>query len=87
MNPTKVKNMVVVAETASHSENFKLYKLKFVRWKTSFNPSLSDTGRSEKINFNFYFHTSCGDSKCFMKTLKAFIKPLEGSQGSVKINI
>ena len=68
----KSDNMVAAAETTSHSENFKLYELYFVRWKTSLNPALSDTGRREKINFNFYFYTSCGNSKCFVKTLKAF---------------
>ena len=38
-------------------------------------------------NLNFYFHTSCGSSKGFMKALKAFIKPLQASQRNVKIKI
>ena len=46
----KSDNMVAAAETTSHSENFKPYELYFVRWKTSLNPALSDTGRREKIN-------------------------------------
>ena len=37
-----------------------------------------------KINSNFYFHHS---SKGFMKALKAFIKPFETPQRSVKIKI
>ena len=44
-------------------------------------------GQSEKIKLNFYFHTLCGASKGFMKVLKAFIKPFEAPQRSVKIKI
>ena len=40
-----------------------------------------------KIELNFYFHTSFGASKGFMKALKAFIKPFEAPQRSVKIKI
>ena len=45
------------------------------------NPFRPDPGRRDKINFNFYFHTS-------MKWLiKAFIKPSEAPQRSVKIKL
>ena len=40
-----------------------------------------------KIKLNFYFHTSLCASKGFMKALKAFIKPFEAAQRSVKIKI
>ena len=40
-----------------------------------------------KIKLNFYFHTSLCASKGFMKALKAFIKPFEAPQRSVKIKI
>ena len=33
------------------------------------------------------FTLLCGDSKGFMKTFRAFIKPFEALQRSVKINI
>ena len=51
-----------------------------------FNPSRPDPGQREKIDLNFYFHTSLYASKGFMKALKAFIKPFEAPQRSVKIN-
>ena len=40
-----------------------------------------------KINLSFYFYTSCGVSKDFMKALKAFINPFEAPQRSVKLKI
>ena len=43
-------------------------------WTISINPSRPDPGEREKINLNFYFH-------------KAFIKPFEAPQRSVKIKI
>ena len=64
------------------------------------NPSRTDPGRREKINSNFYFHTSLWclkrfyeglkglhetASKGFMKALKAFMKPSEAPQRSAKI--
>ena len=53
----------------------------------NFNPYRPDPGRGEKINLNFIFTLLCGASKGFMKTLKAFIKPFEAPQRSVKIKI
>ena len=34
-------------------------------------------GEEKKIKLNFYFHTSCGASKDFLKALTASIKPFE----------
>ena len=34
-----------------------------------FNHSRDDPGQSEKTNLNFYFHTSCGESKGFIEDL------------------
>ena len=54
----------------------------------SVNPSRLDPGRREKINLNFYFHTSLWCLKRFYEgLLKAFIKPFEAPQRSVKIKI
>ena len=41
----------------------------------------------KKMKLNFYFHTSFWSSKSFMTALKAFIKPYEAPQISVKIKI
>ena len=41
----------------------------------------------KKITYIFIFRFLCGASKGFMKTLKAFIKPFEAPQRSVKIKI
>ena len=43
--------------------------------------------RREKNELNFYFYTSLCCLKGFMKALKAFIKPFEAPQRSVKIKI
>ena len=53
------------------------------------NPSRPNLGRREKIKLNFYFYTSLGwlKRKGFMKDLKAFMKPFEAPQRSVKIKI
>ena len=51
------------------------------------NPSHPNPGQREKINLNFYFHTSLRYSNGFMKALKAFINPFEPPQRSVKIII
>ena len=40
-----------------------------------------------KINLNSYFHTSLCYLKRFMKAFKAFLKPFEEPQRSVKIKI
>ena len=41
----------------------------------------------KKINLNFYFHTSLWCLRRFYEGLKAFIKPSEAPQRSVKIKI
>ena len=55
----------------------------------NFNPSRPDPEeiRREKINLNFYFHTSLLCLKRFYEGLKAFIKPFEAPQKCVKIKI
>ena len=50
-----------------------------------FNPSRPNPKQWEKIKLNFYFLTSLWCLKGFIKALKAFIKPFEGPQRSVKI--
>ena len=49
-------------------------------------PFISESCIEIKIKLNFYFQTSCRDSKGFMKAFKAFIKSFETSQ-SMKIKI
>ena len=41
----------------------------------------------KKLSYIFIFTLLCGASKGFMKALKAFIKPFEAPQRSVKIKI
>ena len=41
----------------------------------------------KKLSQIFIFTLLCGDSKDFLKALKAFIKPFESPQRSVKIKI
>ena len=41
----------------------------------------------KKLSSIFIFTLLCGALKGFMKALKAFIKPFEAPQGSVKIKI
>ena len=49
---------------------------------------ISESSAKTKINLNFIFTLLCGISKGFhKKTLKAFIKPFEAPQRSVKIKI
>ena len=55
--------------------------------RSSINSSRPDPGRRDKINLNLFFTLLCGASKSFMKALKAFIKPCEAPQRSVKIKI
>ena len=50
-------------------------------------PCVSESYLKIKINLNFYFALLCGASKGFMKASKAFIKPFERPQRSVKIKI
>ena len=50
-------------------------------------PFISESCIEIKIKLNFYFHTSLWCLKGFMKALKAFIKPFEAPQRSMKIKI
>ena len=52
-----------------------------------FNSSLPNPGRREKIKLIFIFTLLFGASKGFMKAFKAFIKPFEMPQRSVKMKI
>ena len=44
-------------------------------------------GKERKLTLIFIFTLLCGASKGFMKAFKAFIKPFEAPQRSVKIKI
>ena len=50
-------------------------------------PFISERCIEIKIELNFYFYIFSGASKGFMKAFKAFIKPFEAPQRSVKIKI
>ena len=50
------------------------------------NPPHPNPGRREKIKLQIYFHTSLSCLKGFMKALKAFIKPFEAPQRSVRVS-
>ena len=50
-------------------------------------PSRPSPGRREKNKLNFIFTPLCGASKSFIKAFKAFIKPFEAPQRSVKMKI
>ena len=53
-----------------------------------FNPSRSDPGQKEKINFKFLFsHFFVVPQKVLWKAIKAFTKPFKAPQRSVKIKI
>ena len=55
-------------------------------YDNTLNPSCRNPGRRDKINLNFYFLSSCSDSKGFLKAIKAiktFINPFEALQKSV----
>ena len=49
--------------------------------------SVTTPDEEKKITAIFIFTLLCGPSKGFMKVLKAFIKPFEAPQKSVKIKI
>ena len=52
------------------------------------NPSRVNSGQREKFDLKiFIFTLLCGASKGFLKAFKAFIKPFEAPQKSVKIKI
>ena len=50
-------------------------------------PNISESCTEIKIKLNVYLTLLCGASKGLMKGLKAFIKPFEAPQRSVKIKI
>ena len=50
-----------------------------------FNTSRPNPERREKLSQIFIFTLICGASEGFIKAFKAFIKPFEASQRSVKI--
>ena len=50
-------------------------------------PCISETYIKMKITQIFIFTRLCGASEGFMKAIKAFIKPFEAPQRSVKIKI
>ena len=58
----------------------------YIPWKHH-KTSRPNPRRKEKINLNFYFALLCYAWKGFMKVFKAFIKPSEAPQRSVKIKI
>ena len=53
--------------------------------KIEVNPSRPNSGRREKINLNFHFHTSLWDLKRFYEGLKCLHKTFWGTAKSVKI--
>ena len=55
--------------------------------KSGFNLTIPIPILAEESKLTFIFTLLCGVSKGFMKTFKAFIKPCEAPQRSVKINI
>ena len=65
--------------TATHLRTIDAHAHQFL------NPLRPNPGRREKINLNFYFHTSLWCLKSFYEGL--IIKPFEAAQRSVKINI
>ena len=52
-----------------------------------FNPACPNNGQRGKIKLNFYFFTSLWCLRSFNEALKAFIKPFEAPERSVKIKI
>ena len=73
-------------EKKCFSRGFFLKKEKAPNWSCFIVLTRSNPGRREKINLNFYFHTSLWCLKMFYESL-AFIKPFEAPQRSVKIKI
>ena len=73
------------------TKNFPLgWRLHWYFFKYSyfkFNPSRPSPVRRDKIKLNFIFTLLYYASKGFMKAFKAFIKPLEALEKSVKMKI
>ena len=64
-----------------------LHKKLHLRFLTLKDPLISESCIEIKIKLNFYFHTSLWCLKRFYEGFKAFIKPFEAPQRSVKIKI
>ena len=58
-----------------------------IRRLTLKDPFISESCIEIKFELNFYFHTSFWCLKRFYEGLKAFIKPFEVQQRSVKIKV
>ena len=57
-----------------------------MKYEAIINPSRPAPGlREKKLTYTFIFALLCGASKGFMKALKAFIKPFDPPQRSLKI--
>ena len=50
-------------------------------------PCISESCLKMKIDLKFFFTLLCGASRGFVKAFKAFIKPFEAQQSSVKVKI
>ena len=66
---------------------FFTYKILKIQQINNINPSRPNPRQREKINLNFYFHTSLWCLKRFYERLKGLIKRFEAPQRSVKIKI
>ena len=60
---------------------------KLIQYLTPISLLVQITDEVKKLSEIFIFTLLCGGSKGFMKALKAFIKPFEPPQRSVKIKI
>ena len=90
----QVMSFAVSFYSASLIENFVCFLLLIESFllaskasRINYNSSRSDPRRIEKINWNFYFRTSLWCLKRFYQTWKAFIKPFEAPQRSLRVKI
>ena len=84
-----VKCQVLLQQRDACSKLAIKYKIKSVNVMLNFgkvNPFRPNPRRRGKTNLNFIFTLLCGASKGFMKG-KAFIKPFEAPQRSIKVKI
>ena len=80
---TSVCLLEIVFKSFTHFMSLVFFYIPWKHHKTS----RPNPRRKEKINLNFYFALLCCAWKGFMKVFKAFIKPFEAPQRSVKIKI
>ena len=59
----------------------------WILYESAFNPFRSVPEQREKLTESFIFTLRCVASKGFMKALKAFTRPFETPQRSVKVKI